>query len=293
MSMDQPPVCSYEGSDYQASFWDLGGRQYEDAVEAVALRRLLPKSGKRLLELGAGAGRNTPRYSGFDEVVLVDYSRTQLEQAVARLGTGRRYRFVAADVYHLPFVPGLFDAATMIRTLHHMAGPQQALQQAANCLQTGAAFILEFANKRNLKAMLRYAVGRQKWSPYSLQPVEFAALNFNFHPAAVRSWLRNCGFTIQKQLTVSHFRLGTLKRRLPLRLLVAVDSLLQPSGNLFQVSPSVFVHSLAGRNDNAQAGVFFACPACGAPLEDTPPRLNCSCGRSYPVQDGIYDLRLT
>ena len=65
-------------------------RAYEDAVEAVALKRLLPKSGELMLELGAGAGRNTPRYAGYKRVVLVDYSRTQLEQAQARLGTSEQ-----------------------------------------------------------------------------------------------------------------------------------------------------------------------------------------------------------
>ena len=35
-SNKQPPVCDYEGSDYQSSFWDKGTRDYEDQVEAVA-----------------------------------------------------------------------------------------------------------------------------------------------------------------------------------------------------------------------------------------------------------------
>ena len=61
-----PPICDYEGSDYQAAFWDQGHREYEDRVEEIALRRLLPQSGKLLLELGAGAGRNTARYIGFE-----------------------------------------------------------------------------------------------------------------------------------------------------------------------------------------------------------------------------------
>jgi hypothetical protein len=43
--MEKPPVCNYEGSDYQERFWEKGGRSYEDAVEAVALKRLLPPSG--------------------------------------------------------------------------------------------------------------------------------------------------------------------------------------------------------------------------------------------------------
>src|SRR5574340_587253 len=154
MPDSERPICDYEGSDYQASFWEQGGREYEDRVEAVALRRLLPARGNLLLELGAGAGRNTPRYGGFQRVVLLDYSRTQLEQAQSRLGPSPRCVFVAADIYRLPFVQGVFDAATMIRVLHHMAEPLAALQQVRNVLKPEATFILEFANKKNLKCVL-------------------------------------------------------------------------------------------------------------------------------------------
>src|SRR5450759_5273303 len=115
----RPPVCDYEGSDYQSRFWETGGRDYEDRCEAIALKRLLPRRGSLMLELGAGAGRNTLRYRGFDRVVLLDYSRSQLKQAQERLGASDSYIYVAADIYRLPFVVGLFDASTMIRTLHH------------------------------------------------------------------------------------------------------------------------------------------------------------------------------
>lgn len=293
--MTTPPICSYEGSDYQTSFWENANRRYEDAVEGVALRRLLPSSGRLLLELGAGAGRNTPRYQGYQQVVLLDYSRTQLEQAAQRLGPGDRYRYVAADIYHLPFVDGLFDGATMIRTLHHMADARAALAQVRQVLQPNAAFILEFANKQNLKAVLRYALRRQSWSPFSPEPVEFAPLNFDFHPGTVRSWLRSCQFSIERQLTVSHFRFGPFKRYLPLRLLVWMDSMAQLTGNAWQLSPSVFTRARAvGSTPLAAPETFFRCPACGAPLEDTPPEITCpACSRHYPVAGGIYDFRLT
>jgi len=291
--MTTPPVCNYEGSDYQSSFWEHGGRSYEDACEAVALRRLLPPGGKFLLELGAGAGRNTPRYAGYEKVMLLDYSHTQLEQARQRLGDTDRYRYVAADIYHLPFMPGVFDAATMIRTLHHMADARRALDQVRSVLQPRATFILEFASKLNLKAILRYGLRRQSWSPFSPEPIEFAALNFDFHPATVRTWLNLAGFAVQRTLTVSHFRVGLLKKLLPARLLAGMDGLLQPTGSLFQLSPSVFLgaRALPGKGPEYSGG-FFACPDCGAALEDTPPLLRCACGRSYPVQDGIYDFRL-
>jgi hypothetical protein len=72
-----------------------------------------------------------------------------------------------------------------------------------------------------------------------------------------------------------------------------MDSLAQLTGNWWQLSPSVFTRNRAvGETQPAAQGQFFACPACGAPLEDTPPELICSCGMCYPVREGIYDLRI-
>jgi ubiquinone/menaquinone biosynthesis C-methylase UbiE len=291
---EQTPVCNYEGSDYQTSFWDQGGREYEDRAEAIALKRLLPAHGRLLLELGAGAGRNTPRYTGYERIVLLDYSRTQLEQARARLGDSPRYIYVAADAYKLPFVDGLFDGATMIRVLHHMADAPKALGQVRNVMQPGATFILEYANKLNLKAILRYWLGKQSWNPFTLEPVEFAALNFDFHPKAIRAWLMELGFQPGKTLTVSHFRIGLLKRTLPPTFLAALDGLLQPTGAWFQLTPSVFISSAAPGNATIEtSSAFFKCPECGHALPNQESvDLTCSfCKRTYVFRDGIYDFR--
>lgn len=294
MNSETPPVCDYEGSDYQTSFWDQGGRAYEDQVEAIALRRLLPDGGGRILDVGAGAGRNVPRYGGYQQVVLMDYSITQLQQAQSRLGKGDRYIYVAANVYRLPFSSGTFDAATMIRVIHHMADAPLALTQVRKVLKPGATFVLEFANKRNLKAIFRYLLGRQNWSPFKPEPVEFVKLNFDFHPDAIRTWLQECGFEIQRQLTVSHFRLGLLKRLLPLKLLVWMDSLAQLTGNWWQLTPSVFVQASAvSRIPVEDSNPLFCCPACGCmDLEFDTEAVHCpDCGRSYPIREGIYDFR--
>ncbi|NJN80394.1 MAG: class I SAM-dependent methyltransferase, partial [Anaerolineales bacterium] len=200
-------ICNYEGSDYQQSFWEQGGREYEDRAEAIALKRLLPQSGKLMLELGAGAGRNTPRYAGFERIVVLDYSTTQLAQAQARLGKSDKYIYVAADVYRLPFLKGIFDSATMIRVLHHMADAPKALSQIRNILQPNAIFILEFANKLNLKSILRYIFRKQTWNPFTLEPVEFVKLNFDFHPQAIRNWLGELGFQLKKHLRFRTFGL--------------------------------------------------------------------------------------
>ncbi len=293
-SASTPPIIDYEGSDYQASFWEQGGRAYEDQVEAIALHRLTPSGGRLMLELGAGAGRNTLRYSGYAGVVLLDYSLSQLQQAQARLGRSERYTYVAADIYRLPFVEGAFDGATMIRTLHHMADAPLALQQIRHVLEPEAIFILEYANKHNLKAILRYWLHRQSWSPFDEQPVEFAALNFDFHPGAVRRWLSANQFEIERQLTVSHFRMGFLKRFAPLRLLVAMDAMAQWTGDWWQLSPSVFTRCRAVGNTRwAVPGSLFACPQCGSalPVEPAAAVVCRVCSSQWAVRDGIYDFR--
>ena len=296
-TQDSTPVCDYEGSDYQSSFWDKGGRAYEDRSEAMALKRLLPAAGRALLEVGAGAGRNTPRYAGFKHVVLLDYSISQLTQARERLGDDDRYTYVAANAYQLPFKDGLFDAATMIRTLHHMQDAPMALAQVKGVLQPNSSFILEYANKRNLKSILRFWSGKQTWNPFTQEPVEFARLNFDFHPTAVHGWLSELGFTIDKTLTVSHFRVDFLKRTIPLKWLAGLDGLLQWTGALWQLSPSVFVRaSLHGEgivDIPEDRALWFKCPLCShTPLNAGKDRLQCpACANKWAIQDGIYNFR--
>ena len=293
MAESTPPICDYEGSDYQTSFWEQGDRAYEDTVESIALTRLLPPRGDFMLELGAGAGRNTPRYHNFSRIALVDYSRTQLLQARQRLGESPRFLYVAADIYRLPFVDGLFDAATMIRTLHHMADPDLALVQTRRVMRPEGVFILEFANKRNLKSILRYLLGKQDWNPFSQEPVEFVHLNFDFHPKAIRHSLWASGFDLEKQLTVSHFRMGFLKRYIPHSILTGLDSLLQWTGAWIQVSPSVFSRCRPLGGQKATGDQIFQCPQCQKPLVGFESDLHCAqCGTTYPYQEGIYDFRI-
>ena len=301
MSDPYPAICDYEGSDYQESFWERGGRAYEDGAEALALRKLLPESGGRLLEVGAGAGRNTPRYAGFAEVTLLDYSRSQLEQARKRLGDSPRYRYVLADVYRMPFGPGAFDAATMIRTLHHMQDPLAALRRVREALAGEAVFVLEFANKRNLRAIGRWLARRQAWSPFDPAPVEFARLNYDFHPAEVQRWLAEAMFHVERLVPVSHLRVGWLKRLAPLGLLLTIEGTLQRLGRIWLYTPSIFVRARARgpsaslrAGDGGQVGdAFWRCPACESlEMTESEEGLRCGkCGRQWPKRGGIFEFR--
>jgi uncharacterized protein YbaR (Trm112 family) len=111
----------------------------------------------------------------------------------------------------------------------------------------------------------------------------------------VRAWLAQTGFKLQRQLTVSHYRMDLFKRLLPTRLLVGMDALAQLTGDWWQLSPSVFTRSLAvGETPPAAPGAFFRCPACGAGMTEWQHdgALACpGCGKAYPVRDGIFDFR--
>ncbi len=294
MTKQQPPVCDYEGSDYQSRFWAGGERDYEDRVERVALRRLMPPTGKNLIEIGAGFGRLADEYTGYEKVVLFDYSRTLLREAQAYLGEDPRYIYVAGNWYNMPFVAGLFSTVVQVRTLHHAADVPAVFNQLYRISRPHGDYILEFASKQHLKSILRYWAGRQSWSPFAEERLEFVELNFDFHPDWIRRRLQETGFMPGRTVTVSHFRVGLIKRTIPTSLLVKMDSLAQLSGNWWQLSPSVFIKNKRnGQGNRAPADAFFACPECrtalGMPENND---LTCSgCGRRWAVRDGLYDFK--
>ncbi len=288
-----PKICDYEGSNYRTEFWEGQGRNYEDRVERVALRRLLPSHGTRLLELGAGFGRLTDEYANYDQVVLLDYSLSQLQYAQELHGQSDRLVYVAADIYKLPFRPGIFDAATMIRVIHHISDVEKVLKDIHRVIAPGGTFILEHANKQNIKAILRYAMGKQNWNPNSLEPIEFVELNFDFHPTYILQQLSIAGFKPNKRIPVSFFRLGSIKQFVPNGLLVTLDGLLQYTGILY--TPSIFVRSTAVNslfNNVDTLESIFICPETGQELTREGNTLVCKDGsHRYAIRDGIYDFK--
>jgi len=286
-------ICDYEGSRYRQEFWEGQGREYEDLVERIALQALLPPTGDTLVEIGAGYGRLAPLYNGYQRVVLLDYARSQLEEAQRYLPHPERYTFVVADVYRLPFVDNLFDVLTMVRVLHHLADVPRALTELQRITRPQGVLILEHASKRHLKAIARWLLGRQAWNPFDPTPVEFVKLNFDFHPRWVRRQLTAAGFHVETTRTVSHFRIPWLKRRVPPGWLAALDRLAQPTGRWWQLTPSVFVRARAQKPPAAPPQGFFCCPSCrSAALSSQNSALACqSCGRRWRVEGNIYDFK--
>lgn len=285
------PICDYENSTYRTDFWEGRGREYEDLVERLALQRLLPAGGQHILDIGAGFGRLADMYDGYEQVILLDYSRSQLEYARGRLGD-ERFIYVAADLYRLPLATNAVDTTVMVRVLHHLTDVSCALQQIQRATCSQGTFILEFANKRHLKNILRY-VARRGINPFDRQPYEFADLHYDFHPDWVMEQLENHNFQVHERLSLSLLRMGLLKRLFPARWLASVDSVLQRSTAAFTPAPSVMVRSQVTKTGPSQvvdSKNLFRCPNCGQePLQPCAEAMVCDlCGAEWPIVNGIH-----
>jgi len=287
-----PPLCDYEGSSYRTDFWEGRGREYEDLAERIALRRLLPPQGERLVDIGGGFGRLVDLYSSYAEVVLMDPSRSLLAEAQQRIQRpGMTY--VTANIYSMPFPVAAFDTVVMVRVLHHLSDVPQAFQAIQQVLRPGGSFVLEYANKRHLKAIARYFLGRQTENPFSTKPWEFQPLHFDFHPAYVTQQLRQAKLTLQRTLPVSYFRAPFLKRLIAPGRLAAMDGWLQPLTGWLPLTPSVFTLSTKSGGATSLSDPLFRCPRChGAKLVPESDILVClDCSARWDKSGDIYDFR--
>ncbi len=279
--------CDYEGSDYRSAFWGEGKREYEDAAERIALRRLLPPAGGRLIEIGAGFGRLADLYGGYAEVILLDPAKSMLRQAQERL-TNEGFIYVCGSVYDLPLGDASVDTVLTIRVLHHLKDVPAALREIRRVTRPGGRYILEYANKRNLKAVIRYLL-RRGVNPFGQEPYEFVPLNFDFHPAYMEQQLQQAGFAPGRQLSVSNLRLSTLKRTFSPQALAALDGWLQVPLAPLKLGPSIFVEALpqdGGLSEDSLA--LFRCPHChSTELTEREDALACrECGSAWHSLSG-------
>ncbi len=288
----QPSICDYEGSSYRTEFWGGGRREYEDLAERSALRALLPPTGQRLVEVGAGFGRLADLYATYREVVLLDYSKSILREAQERLGRDPRFVYVVGNIYDLPLADQAAETVVLVRVIHHIQDVPRALAEITRVLAGRGTLILEYASKRHLKAIARYLLRAQAWSPFALQPYEFVPLNFNFHPAWMEARLREAGLAVEATRAVSWFRSPALKRAVGAGRLAALDRRLQPLGRWLKLTPSIFLKARAPAKEAAPEGLF-RCPLCHSQaLAAHPHGLTCQgCGQRWPLDDGIYDFK--
>lgn len=243
---------AYDTYDYPG-YWE--GRDYEHGSEILAIKTLLAKIPKikSLLEVGAGYGRLTPAYLyRAKQVILSDPSTMLLKIARKTYFRNKKVFFLRSGLEGLTsrLKPGSQDAVVMVRVLHHIEDPDATFKAINRLLKKRGYLILEFANKRHLKAMLReFLKGnftfpldiftKDARSPKSIRKNTIAFLNY--HPDMIKYRLENHSFEVKDRLSVSNIRSSTLKRLLPTNTLLSLERILQKLLGYFYFGPSIFI----------------------------------------------------
>lgn len=223
-------------------YWD--GRDYEHAAERIALQRLLDgEHFSHAVDVGGGYGRLSVllhRYA--DRVTLAEPSARQL-QIAERVHPGLEQ--VQAQAADLPFADGAVDLVTMVRVSHHLPDPRPEFAEIARVLDPVGLAVVEVANLGHFRNRLRY-LGRgipaspvDIRSPENQHDDEIPFVNHNV--ATVTAQLLEVGLCVERTLSVSNFRSGTLKRLVPQRLLLTLERLAQPVLAPVLFGPSIFL----------------------------------------------------
>ena len=114
-----------------------GGQEPE--AQLACRRELLAGIGGRVLELGAGDGRNFAFYApGVEEVVAVEPEPYMRRRAQERAGSARvPLRLVDAVADTLPFADGSFDAAVVSLVLCSVPDQSRALAELRRVVRDG------------------------------------------------------------------------------------------------------------------------------------------------------------
>lgn len=303
----------YENYDYR-EFWEDNKRAYEDASERLALGKLFKtvrKSGV-IIDIGCGYGRLFNEYKDFGMIIMMDYSLNNLKNTKDTVFNYLKQdktefdkvHFIAADALNLPFKNEAFNAAISVRIVHHLNNPEKFISETGRILKDKGLFILEFANKRNLKNIFKFIFGKLKQSPFSPEPYMIGENIQDNHPRVIIGYFKKNDLKINKIISVSNLRAGFLKRKLSLGNLLRLENISQGLLSLCKPGPSIFIKAFKNINENIdnmekipqKFTDMLLCPGCKnleSVLEINENFLICNfCGSKYAIDENIFDLRL-
>jgi len=245
-------AAHYDTYDYP-TYWI--GREYEHEAEVVALKAFLEKIPKidTILEIGAGFGRLTPSYLfRARKIILSDPSSKLLAIARDTFQERKKVKFIQSSAENLAKkIPGKsIDVIILVRVLHHLKSPDNFYDVCSRLLKKNGYLILEFANKKHLKATLKEFFRGNFTFPLDIFPKHIGGLRgkrknaipfLNFHPEIVKHELEERGFEIKEGRSVSNIRSAFFKKLLASETLIAIEKVLQGPLYLISFGPSIFL----------------------------------------------------
>jgi ubiquinone/menaquinone biosynthesis C-methylase UbiE len=251
-------ATAYDTYDYP-SYWE--GREYEHKSEVLAIKNLLLKIPKihTILDIGAGYGRLTPSYNfRAKRIILSDPSSKLLRIARLNFSEQKNIYFLQSSVEKLKYKlkKRNVDLIILVRVLHHLENPRSIFSTVFSLLKSNGYFILEFANKKHLKATFKEFCRGNLTFPLDIFPKDIRSQSskkrktlpfLNYHPEVIKQELEECDFEIKEILSVSNIRSSLLKKIIPTSTLLSIEKLLQKPFSLFGFGPSIFI--LARKKD--------------------------------------------
>ncbi len=244
--------AAYDTYDYP-SYWQ--GREYEHKSEIIAIKAFLQRIPhiKKILEVGAGYGRLTPSYIfRASRVIVSDPSGKLLKIARTNLKS-KKIRFLQSLIENLPnkIKSHSVDVVIVVRVLHHVEDIEKTFSIVRRLCKKNGYFILEFANKRHLKAILSEVAHGNFTFPVDVFTKDVLSkkrkksnLPFrNYHPDLIIYLLKRYGFSLVETRSVSNIRSPFLKKLLPLDFLLTLEKFLQKPLASFFFGPSIFILS--------------------------------------------------
>jgi len=238
----------YNDPDFSyTKYWQ--GRDYEHQSEIMALNKLLAGSHFTSgADIGGGYGRLIPTLAHYcQKIVLVEPSQKQRRQA-------KDVKTINGTSENTELPDSSLDLVSIVRVLHHLPDPTQTLSELHRILKPNGVLVLEFANSIHILARIKSLITGQTISRLPVErrrPVNIrrGSIPFvNHHPEVIFKLLNSSGFKIKKTLSVSNFRSPFLKKILPLKLLLVLESISQSLFSNLYFGPSIFV--LAYKVDN-------------------------------------------
>jgi ubiquinone/menaquinone biosynthesis C-methylase UbiE len=231
------------------------GREYEHKSEIIALKAFLQriKKIKSILEIGAGFGRLVPSYAfRAKKIILSDPSGKTLKIARETFAEKKNIKYIHSSIENLPVKirPSSISLVIMVRVIHHIQDIDEAFTIVRRLISPGGYFILEFANKKHIKATIKeffkgnflFSKNQTTRDIRSQRSKKLGTLPFlNYHPDKIKGILSQYGFEVIEIRSVSNIRSPFLKRIFSTDILISIESLLQKPLSLIDFGPSIFI----------------------------------------------------
>ncbi|MDZ7859641.1 MAG: class I SAM-dependent methyltransferase [Candidatus Krumholzibacteriota bacterium] len=165
------------------SFWEQSPdvNQVYDNEERVSrhFTEIVPPEGLRILEVGAGSGRDGILFSRMGaRVVSLDYSKSALGLVKSQLSSGDSVDLCCGDAFSLPFKDETFDLVFHQGLLEHFRNPDDMIKEHKRVIKKGGYLLVDVPQRYHY-----YTVGKHllislgKWfagweTEYSVKELE-------------------------------------------------------------------------------------------------------------------------